>query len=141
MKRFLTRAEMFELKIRKCLGRGNGLTEEEKNKIKRQAILIAAFCSSISWDNYRALKEHKPIKIKCEKRILEEDWKRITSSDVVEVANLSIPDSIVKKWIFENVEKDEIPHFLEAWDEFKENFGNGKAYIIERRRGEKAEAI
>jgi hypothetical protein len=139
MKRFMTRAEMFELKIKKSQGRSNGIPKEEREKIKAQATLVAAFCSSLNWENYKAITEGGILK-KCDKNLLEELWKRVTSNDIVEVASLQIPDTMVKKWILQNIEEEnEREYYFQAWKEFQQNFCDGKAYIIERRRGDKLE--
>jgi hypothetical protein len=139
MKRFMTRAEMFELKIRKSQSRSNGISEEEREKIKTQATLVAAFCSSLNWENYKAITEGGMLK-KCEESLFEELWARVTSNDIVEVASLQIPDALVKKWILQNIQDEkEREYYFQAWKEFQQNFSDGKAYIIERRRGEKLE--
>jgi hypothetical protein len=139
MKRFMTRAEMFELKIRKSQSRSNGISEEEREKIKMQATLVAAFCSSLNWENYKAITEGGMLK-KCEESLFEELWARVTSNDIVEVASLQIPDALVKKWILQNIQDEkEREYYFQAWKEFQQNFSDGKAYIIERRRGEKLE--
>jgi hypothetical protein len=139
MKRFMTRAEMFELKIRKSQSRSNGIPKEERKKIKAWATLVAAFCSSLNWENYKAITEGGVLK-KCDKTLLEELWRRVTSNDIVEVASLRIPDALVKKWILQNIEDEkEREFYFQAWKEFQEYFCDGKAYIIERRRGEKPE--
>lgn len=140
MKRFMTKAEMFELKVRKIVSGSIPMTSEEAELIRKQATLIAAFCSSVSWENFKRLKSGEcPGKINFV--LLDDLWKKITASDVVEIANMSATcEPIVKKWILLSIhDENERRMFFKAWEEFKKEFSNGKVYTVVRRRSEKSD--
>ncbi len=103
--------------------------ESDDIEIKLMAIIVASLTSSHSWQTYRCIEQHvdtfnsEIIKKEYEEAIAER-WKHITPSDISELANLDINDSIFYRWSFFNVKKEDYKKYKQAWKRLKNEISN-----------------
>lgn len=103
--------------------------EPEDIEIKLMAIIIASLTSSHSWQTYKCIEQQidgfnaEVIKREHEEAI-EERWKHITPSDISELVNLNISDSVFYRWSFFNVNREEHKYYVKAWKRLKEEMSN-----------------
>jgi hypothetical protein len=98
-------------------------TNEEEDKIKRKAMLIASLSSNHSWRTYTYLHDggelDKEAIITEANSAFSEGWKNITETDVEEVVNSNINEYLFSTWLFYAVEKEHREYFKDLLEEMK----------------------
>ncbi len=125
----LTKYDMLFSKIKRILSKKGPkeMTKEEKNTMF-EAVLVAAFSSSHSWQTYKAIESGIPgvfrapeIRKEYEEAFLMQ-WKRISPFDINEVASVNMGDNAFSEWMFFNVPKDSQTDVSGAWRSLQKEF-------------------
>ncbi len=121
----LTKFNIFSDNVRK-IAKKSKITENER-RIMTMAIIIASFSSSHSWKTSKSIVADRMIGIK-DISIKQEyenakaiKWKNISSSDIKEIANQGIRDSMFSRWMLSYVDKEEHENYKQAWSMIKNN--------------------
>ncbi len=111
-------------------------TNEDDDRIRRKAMLIASLSSNHSWKTYKYLHDggelDKEAIITEANSAFSEGWKNITETDVEEIVNSNINEYLFSTWLFYAVEKGQREYFKELLNEMKMEFIDGME-PIERR--------
>ena len=121
----LTKFNIFSDNVRK-IAKKSKITENER-RIMTMAIIIASFSSAHSWKTSKSIVADRMIDIK-DISIKQEyenakaiKWKNISSSDIKEIANQGIRDSMFSRWMLSYVDKEEHENYKQAWSMIKNN--------------------
>ena len=121
----LTKFNIFSDNVRK-IAKKSKITENER-RIMTMAIIIASFSSAHSWKTSKSIVADRMIDIK-DISIKQEyenaktiKWKKISSSDIKEIANQGIRDSMFSRWMLSYVNKEEHENYKQAWSMIKNN--------------------
>jgi len=120
--------ELFINEVRKIAKKKDPLNEEEE-KIKKVAMLIAALSSSHSWQTYQYLHgaaEYDKTAIQAEAgSAFAEGWKAINEVDAEEVVTSEIPEQNFSMWLFFTVPKEERQELKEMLVQIKNDLKDG----------------
>ena len=121
----LTKFNIFSDNVHK-IAKKSKITENER-RIMTMAIIIASFSSAHSWKTSKSIVADRMIDIK-DISIKQEyenaktiKWKKISSSDIKEIANQGIRDSMFSRWMLSYVNKEEHENYKQAWSMIKNN--------------------
>ena len=121
----LTKFNIFSDNVHK-IAKKSKITENER-RIMTMAIIIASFSSAHSWKTSKSIVADRMIDIK-DISIKQEyenaktiKWKKISSSDIKEIANQGIRDSMFSRWMLSYVDKEEHENYKQAWSMIKNN--------------------
>ncbi len=103
--------------------------DEEESDLKYIAIIVASLTSSHSWQTHKCIESQtdgfNSENVKGEySEAAKERWKHVTSSDINELANLNISDSIFYRWLFFNIDKSDQESYKRAWKQLKDEIEN-----------------
>lgn len=125
----LTKFDILAGKIKKA-----STKKEQKEMSKeeacamRQAIIVASFASGHSWQTYKALTApngiqlNSPVVRQEHTEARNSKWKLVTPFNLVEVANMNIPDTTFSQWLFFNADKAEHEEYKAAWKALNSEF-------------------
>lgn len=94
----------------------------QEDLLQAQAILIASFSSSHSWQTFKCITEMNMERlrsndIKSEYQSAKtERWKHVTTRDIEEVAKMNITPSLFSIWLSFNTERERKQTYRSAWD-------------------------
>jgi hypothetical protein len=138
----LTRFDVLADKIHKLSLHDNkerifGMQEKgsvaDAETIRKIAIIVSSMTSSHSWQTYKSISkqsdELNSANVKEEyNEAVKERWKQVTPSDINELANLNISDSVFHRWLFFNVPWTEHNAYKRAWLSLKKEMEMPKDY-------------
>jgi hypothetical protein len=97
--------------------------------VKLMAVLVASFSSGHSWQTHKAITERIALNLPEIKDEFAEAaktrWKEVSHSDLAELANNRIPDSIFAQWLFFNVDKEIQEGYKGAWQALSKEMSEG----------------
>lgn len=139
----LTKYDVLANKIHKVsLKYGKGLQtngesiSEDDDGIRYMAIIVASLTSSHSWQTHKCIESNvdgfNSESVKGEYlEAAKERWKHVTPSDINELANLNISDSIFYRWLFFNIERGEQENYKRAWRQLKDEIENPAEGVVQ----------
>jgi hypothetical protein len=94
-----------------------------------QATLIASFSPGHSWQTHRSLLERDTERLRASQEVKNEyaaaktlRWKMVSSKDIQEVSQMSIPDSLFSVWLAFNTEREKRDTYRSAWSNLQKEF-------------------
>jgi signal peptidase I len=125
----LTKYDLLFSKIKKisAMKSPKEMSKDERSTMF-QAVLVAAFSSSHSWQTYKILTSsmsgafNTPETKKEYEEAFAAQWKRVSPFDINEVANANINGNVFSEWLFFNVPKETQGDLTNAWKSLQKEF-------------------
>lgn len=124
----LTKYDMLAERIHELSQKRDTPFSKDEETLRAEAILIASFSSSHSWQTYKTIIEGNPnalnspeIRNECT-MAKSEKWKHIRNMDIQEVSCTNIRDSLFYVWLSANSDKLNRETYRRAWLKLKQEF-------------------